>query len=140
MIRSFSRRSRCARASDELALERVEADRLAPVERERLLAELRPRLAPVDDRELPRAVPPPRFEAPDPERLELDRAELDRPELDRPDPPLLACGMLPPSVQVGDLPHPTSVTVGVQSAAVSLQPASALRDAVRPRGRVGPSS
>ena len=120
MIRSLSRRRRCARASAELVLDRVERDRLEVVERERLLVALRLRLLPLpDDRDplrvLPLRVPPLRFA---PLELEpLDRLELDRPELDFFEPPLLACGMLPPLDEPRESRTLHTGSVDVQSAA-----------------------
>jgi hypothetical protein len=104
MMRSFSRRSRCARAS--AALPPLPAERDALVERERLLElrllEDRALLRPL---ELLRFDPPEvlRLEALELDRLDPDRLELERPEPDLPDPPLLACGMFPPLDYLGDL-------------------------------------
>src|SRR5437588_9174704 len=108
MIRSFSCRSRWAAASKRASAEPraapADRDRPAPeraalfVARERLLVAPERVDFAEDERVDPDRLVPERV---DPDRVDDDRARPPVPELDLPEPPLLACGLLPPSRVTG---------------------------------------
>jgi hypothetical protein len=98
MIRSFTLRIRLATSSSRASapVERVERERLVLLERERLVELFDRVLRLVLDFAPPRELPL------------LRLVPLDRPlELDLLEPPLLACGMLPPLDWTCDWRHPT---------------------------------